>query len=642
MKSFKNFLRKIDIFGVPFNFKYKTKDKYSTPFGGFFLLLFGALSLGFGIYYMLPFINRKNLSIIYYTMNIPKTERIRLKDSKAVFNIGFECDDNTELKAKDVFKLEIKYVVFTKNNEGDYEKNKTLLTYHQCTYEDFYNQYNNSFDYLNLDTYQCLDDYNQDIEGIFSDQVFSYYEFSVSSKGKTDLIDEYLKYNDCKLQMHYTDITIDLFNYKEPIKPFLNAVFIQLDPTLFIKRNVYFMNQYLYDDDMIIQVFDEEQKPRQMKTLFSRYEEYSLYLGLDREKTKPLNTYDYAKIYVRADTKKTEIRRTYQKLTEFFADASSLLIAIYDFLVIVLSFINNFYAEQAIIKKLFIFKGIDNKIIHISEKNSEIKKIAELSEKKYINKLKYNNAKLEFNDIHFNTNVENIKNGIKNCSGKDLISSGSHKITLNLKKDIKNKKIKDLNTIFPNENNFKENYDNSKRELQNNKYFLKLKETDKKNDINNINTLEKEDNYNTLKVSSLKEKNNGYSFNLFEIIATLIFPFCLKGKLKIKNHLNEKAIHILYDKLNIILYVRNMILFDVINKTILGGPKKEIINFLSRPILSLNKNNFEEKDIFYESYKEKDFIKFYKGFLELSKKPDKKDKEKRLLNLSQQQLKELV
>ena len=85
-----------------------------------------------------------------------------------------------------------------------------------------------------------------------------------------------------------------------------------------------------------------------------------------------------------------------------------------------------------------------------------------------------------------------------------------------------------------------------------------------------------------------------------------------------------------------------MILFDIINKTILGGPKKDIINFLSRPILSLNKNNFEEKDIFYESYKEKDFIKFYKGFLELSKKPDKKDKEKRLLNLSQQQLKELV
>ena len=65
------------------------------------------------------------------------------------------------------------------------------------------------------------------------------------------------------------------------------------------------MNQYLYDDDAIIAVFDEEQKPIQTKTLFSRYEEYVLYLGLNRESNQPLNLYDYAKIYLRADKKKT-------------------------------------------------------------------------------------------------------------------------------------------------------------------------------------------------------------------------------------------------------------------------------------------------------------------------------------------------
>jgi len=32
------------------------------------------------------------------------------------------------------------------------------------------------------------------------------------------------------------------------------------------------MNQYLYDDDALMAVFDEEQKPKQMKTLFSRYD----------------------------------------------------------------------------------------------------------------------------------------------------------------------------------------------------------------------------------------------------------------------------------------------------------------------------------------------------------------------------------
>ena len=85
-----------------------------------------------------------------------------------------------------------------------------------------------------------------------------------------------------------------------------------------------------------------------------------------------------------------------------------------------------------------------------------------------------------------------------------------------------------------------------------------------------------------------------------------------------------------------------MLLFDIINKTILDDPKKDIINFLSRPILSLTKNSFEEKDIFYESYKESDFDKFYESYSALVKKPNKKDREKKLLNLSQKQLKEFI
>ena len=82
MKKFKYFLRKIDLFGAPFNFKYKKSEKYSTPLGGLIILIFIILSLAFGIYYLIPFLNRKNLSIIYYTMNLPKTEKIRLRIPK--------------------------------------------------------------------------------------------------------------------------------------------------------------------------------------------------------------------------------------------------------------------------------------------------------------------------------------------------------------------------------------------------------------------------------------------------------------------------------------------------------------------------------------------------------------------------------
>ena len=365
MKCIKRFLKKLDIFGSPINFKYKSQDRYSTSFGGLFLLIFLIIGLTFGIYYFIPFFKRKNMSIIYYTMNIPKTEKIRLKDSQAAFSIGFDCDDDTDIKVDDILKLDLKHVIYIKNNKGKYDKNKTPIPSHSCTKEDFYNNYDTSFEYLNLNQYLCLDDYNHNIEGIYSDQVFSYYEFSVIAKNKTSLIDEYFRSNDCKLQFYYTDITIDLANYKEPIKPFLNSIFIQLNPTLFIKRNIYFMNQYLYDDDEMLAIFDEEKKPDQIKTLFSRYEEYSIYSGLEREKTKPLNPNDYAKIYIRADTKKTEIKRTYQKLTEFYADASSLLIAVYDFCILIISALNNFYAEQSIIKKIFLFKDIDNKNFNI-------------------------------------------------------------------------------------------------------------------------------------------------------------------------------------------------------------------------------------------------------------------------------------
>jgi len=653
MKPLKDFLRKIDIFGIPLNFKYKTKDKYSTPFGGFILLLFCILALAFGIYYLIPFLNRKNLSIIYYTMNIPETERISLKESKAAFSIGLDCEDKTEIKANDIFKLDINYVLYIKNMSGHYNKNKTFLSSHNCRYEDFYNNYNTSFQYLNLKKYRCLDDYDHNIEGIFSDQIFSYYEFSLTAKTTTDVIEKYLMANDCKLQMYYTDITIDLYNYEEPIKPFLNSLFIQLNPTLFIKRNIFFMNQYLYDDDALLAVFDEEQKPKQMKTLFSRYEEYSLYLGLDREKTKPLSVIDYAKVYIRADTKKTDIRRTYQKLTEFFADASSLLIAIYDCLIIIMSFINNFYAEQTIMKKLFIFKGLDNNNSPFSKKPEKIQRLTTLGRKKIVKNIKQKNEIIENNDIHFNTNVESIKNENKDISQKELITTDNYEKKIKLKKFRKNKtnktnkETKKSKNIFTTTNIEDENIEDSgtsKRQIKNIRSVLNLKANQMNediNNINNINTLEKEENQNKIKDDILKQKESKLSFNIFEIICILIFPCCLRGQLKLKNFINEKALNILNSKLDIILYVRNMILFDIINKTILDESKRDIINFLSRPILSLNKNSFEEKDMFYENYKENDLDKFYESYLELAKKPNKKDKEKKLLSLSQKQLNDL-
>jgi hypothetical protein len=648
MKSIKKFLRTIDIFGIPLTFRYKKNDKYSTSLGGLTIIIFIILAIAFGVYYFIPFVKRQNLSIIYYTMNIPKTEQIKFKDSKAAFAIGFDCQKNGRLKVEDVFKLDAVFANYVKEMDGTYHKDKYPQTTHNCVYEDFYNNYNSSFDYLNLKNYQCLDNNKHIIEGIYADKIFSYFEFSVAAINDTDEtfnnIDEYLFENDCKLQLVFTDITIDLSNYKEPIKPFLNSFFIQLNPTLFIKRNVFYMNQYLYDDDSLIAVFNSEEKPEQTKTLFSRYEEYSLYIGLDREITRPADYKNYAKIYMRSDLKKTEIRRTYQKITEFYADASSILVGIYEFLIIIISIINNFYAENSIVKKLFIFKGINNKYFNIKNRHKKINELLSLNgNNNNVVTFSRNNNRLNTNLISTKISMEKIDEKEEESSIKPSSSNRSQESKILFLSRRKSNKIR-----INKRNNFTKDLmiKNEKNNRKQKRYSIdnQSKNILDNNNIkmNNLKTLGKEDEDNDSKKSKSKknDKNINYNFSLIEIISSLLFPCLLRGNLKIKNEYYDKATEFLYNKLDIILYVRNMVLFDIINETLLDEEKKNIINFLSRPLLSLDKK--ENKNIFYQNYYETDFDKFYDGYQELAHKTYKQHKEERLLSYSNQKLKELI
>ena len=161
-----------------------------------------------------------------------------------------------------------------------------------------------------------------------------------------------------------------------------------------------------------------------------------------------------------------------------------------------------------------------------------------------------------------------------------------------------------------------------------------------------METIDKEDQENKIrdeiKNNLLKQKTIKFSFNIFEVIISLLFPYCLRGNLKLKIDVSEKANNLLNQKLNVILYVRNMILLDILNHTIIDDKKRDILNFLSRPIIASNKNKYEKQDKFYENLFENDFDKFYNCVYELSRKANKNDNEKRLINLSKQHLKELA
>ena len=488
MKSIRNFLRAIDIFGVTYNFRYQSKEKFQTALGGFVIILFLVLVLVMGIYYFIPFINRKNYTIVYYTMNLAATEEVNLFDSQSNFAVGLTCENNdAEYRTiGELLDLRARYVLYIKSRDGTYKKDATPLVTHKCQYDDFYNKYDKQMDYLNVRTFECVANKEDSIQGIFADQVFSYFEFSVVAKNKSkellNEIERFLWYNDCKLQFVYTDIIIDLDNYENPETQYLNEIFIQLNPILFIKRNIFFMNQYFTNDDYLMFVFGDEDENKEIKPLYSRYEEYALYKGLGRIESQP-EEYDYfTKIYIRAELKRTIIKRKYQKFMEFYADASSLLVAIYEILVIIFNFIDTFYAHHSLAKLIFFFKELENDdSFNVNKKRSKIQDIL------YVTDLQSKNNSIEFDSKGSNIN-KYFNPSNKDSERQNIIENNKENKEEN-QKEIKiynRKKNNNDNKVAKNPSYLKANEIEDKN-MEKTKTNSKLKSQKNSNDNTNFN-----------------------------------------------------------------------------------------------------------------------------------------------------------
>ena len=664
MKTIKKLIKKFDLFGVPFSFRYQNEDKYSTSLGGLFSIAFCIVVVVFGFYYCIPFFNRKNFSIVYYSMNLPNTEQIKFRDAKSAFAIGLDCEESEDgTKAESILNLTIKYYTFRKDKEGNKIKTYENLNTHPCNYSDFYNNYNDSIDILGLNKYLCLDKIDSVIEGLYTDEVFTYYEFSVKSKEKTvsnfNKIDDYLTSNDCKLSVYFLDITIDIDNYEEPIQPFLNELFLQINPTLFSKMNAFFVNQYFENDNYLFSVLDEEDPL--IKISFSRAEQYSVYKGLNRGEKRPTNYNNYAKIYIRADTKKTIIKRKYQKIMEFYADSSSLLIALFDILCFIFNFINSFYADYSFTKKIFFFKEVEDNHLNINKRHKQIKELINLTEplsfKRSVNKrfLELNNKKTIL--VKETKDSNTLKNEEITIFNKDIIKDI---------KDIKDKGKRELSIKRKLDNEIeikrrnKTNIKNSKSSNLNiksnkEKEEIKNQRNPSRNDLISGDRIILESNLvvtrnifpkHTEKTNEIEEPKNGkikYSYNIFEIIVSSFLCCFMTKNLKLKKNITKKANIILYNKLDIVLFVRNMILLDIMNDTLLNyNKRKGIIKFLSRPIVSVNKNEENELNDFYKQYNENDFDNFYNETSELILKSKRIEMEKKLISLSNYQLKELI
>ena len=649
MKIMKNVLNTIDFFGVPFLFKYQNKNKYSTSFGGLSFTILCIFIISVLIFNFISFLNRKNYNIIYYTTSMTGTEEIKLYESGTTFAIGFECyDDEDGTKATDLLKLDIYFITLAideNNNRNKYIEN---LSTHPCNYEDFYYNFNDSFNYLQLNNFHCMDKKNNTVQGIFTDKIFTYYQFTVSAKNNSishyKKIDDYLLRNDCKLQFYYTSNSFDLNDYGMPLKPYIDALFLQLSPILFLKTNLYFMNQYFQDDKLII--FTEDEDKAKMTSMFSRIESYSLYKGTNRGEVLPTDYQNYANIYIRADTKKTEIKRKYEKLTEFFAGFSSLFVVSYNVLNIVIYYVNNFYAELSIIRKVFFLKDIENNKFDTFKKQKEIKRLISLTDP-FKDKISQISPKyLETSDKE-NVNVKDYSSDLNSLPKDEKIKPKEKEISKKVikRKIIVKKKVKKRNYSFL---KLTDNQKEDSQNIERKSFSTKINSNNKINSnidnlIGNGEAKEEKKGESKIENKNVNFQKIKFIYNLPEVIIISFFKCCMTKNMSYKSNLISKARSFIFHKLDIVIYLRNMILIDIINQVLLEDNKKDIFNFLSRPKLSLNSNRrYDDNNIFYRDFTEANIDKFYQEILELTQKSDLKEFEKKLINLTNKELKMII
>ena len=504
LKKFRGFLRSFDIFGDPFTFLYKDEDGQSTPFGGFIFIIFATLTALYLIYNFIPFLHEENFSLQYYTMNLEDTEDIKLAEEPIAFGFGLTVN-NTNANLSDLFKFRVE---FRKNNAP----RKTININH-CELSDFHNLHDKYLNKVNIEDYYCIsheDLSNNSPEGIWTGTNFSYYMISLESKylnneTHNQLINDYLVVSDCKLQFYYSDLTIDVDDYRNPISSVLNSMFLQLDPTIIQKRNILFMNYHLSDEDSFLHVLPGGEKSS-TKTGLSRIEDYAVYKGLNRVDKKTDDYNIYAKIYIRADNRKVEIYRYYQDFMDFYDETTAIFWTLYYFAILIIPSYDRKKAIHSISKKLFFFEG--TKYIN-TEKMRKIKDILKSNE-------------VVSRNIEIKTKEDEIDENI-----------------------IYTRNPKTMDVINKEPNKRSKNNNNSER---------------KKDEI-------------------VIDYSN---YNILEIIASYDI-FCKTEKFKNKLNLIEQAENIIDEKLDIIYYLKNMLMFELINKIHLEND--EIVNFLSRPII---------------------------------------------------------
>ena len=582
-------LKKIDYFGVTFLFRINKNDKFRSETGGFWFLIYLTIAITYIGFTVISYFGGGNFNATIIDKSIFPSPRLNFGSNNFTFavRITFDNDTGIEKSGSGLDKLINYYTNFVEfSPEG---KNKLEFKGRPCTSEDFYQKADDPlFNRTNISEFICFNDIAKyDIFGIYTDPSLSYFEvntFLNSSWVKDDYakVQKIFKENQFKLSLYYIETLHDVSSSAKPIFYQIESIYTYLDIN-FIKRNNLNFQSFVYDlDENII-------TPNFKNTTYMKlYSKDDISVSISERDTSTIgDNLQLAKFFLKAINLQKIVKRSYQKIPEVLASISGLLVNLLIGIGIVMTLLNAFKAKQEVMHGILKYKE------NIKDKNKET--------------LSYLND--SFNDPKIKKILDEAKISRQTIYSKDRKSS-----------------INDVN--------IKDKQDDIDFEVEK----VELKER--------LYSINSNSSMDEVKKSDIQTSKNPFNITVGDICCLICCCRSIKNKQQIYENSESKFNYYM----DLITYMKKMQEIDIIKYLLLDIDTLNLMNFISKPSVSLTKSLIETKE--YKKFfninedavvlDEQNIDSMKKSYLKIISKPQISYLEKRILELFDLQIKEIM
>ena len=596
-----------DLFKYKFFFRIGKSIENSTFFSVFVSLLVITPLL---VYFLLIADNtikhsEAKINVQEYDVNQRPYLNLNKENFRLAFRIIFP---NTQVFTEDIeqyFDFYLTYNTASQNNSQFTVGRSTSFQLEPCYQENFldFSEYYN----LNLINAYCLANHSMEVGGFWDEETIGWFEFGMVTCGsmwnKTNCKSSDMVQQDLKDSFFYVFIEsqdVDASNYENPLKNSMKTYSVIID--FKTRKEIFFFMQNVQLNTYDSLVYNTNPSVRYFN---KHYDVQNDYVQRD------INDTCIIRIRIFTSNKVQTIDRIYMTLIEaaavvggistFFFIFGRIITFIYNDMKLKIKLINSLYSfdlnneklsekndkkkdsiklfssekQKINLKKLFTNQHFD-----LSSLRTKLKKVSEdeIVPDKILENYNQNFEEIEKNNLRKKSEQNQFKNSFndKSIIAKEINKSIKIEISALINNEKSQENINEFTSIIP--------LENSRNLGENEKKTTFPKKVTISNSTQKLNTDEE-----ILKNSKLK-------FSTWETIFCMIMPICcLRGKIKLKYSLYQKASEYLMKYIDIFSLIKMVDDMQKLKSVLLTNQQLALFNYISKPTIKLSDNAKKEK-----------------------------------------------